>query len=394
MAGYSLTETEILDQLWSLRERTLLQRISVFHNLDYNDLLSTFGTETSKKVVQLNIKPILGNPEVVEKPKKSLRTNVPEGERCMARVWNSGKGGRCTRRGCKGPGKDLCGNHARCFSEKGVLPQGRMDEELPENMASSVNSSPLSKESSPKENILPMNSEDIDSKVLDEALQDMIDPLPAHIKEMQVEEDHDVVKDTPVEVDIPGEEVAAGKKKRGRPKGRKNTKPKDSEILSDLGEEILEEDNLNSCVSEDDISMCLKEYLEGSSLSDVTVSTAKRAIEKKLNIISKDYNRTWFKETFNSLKSSWEELQKQVEIANSAKVDGKEEEVEEIDENDSDSEEVACQEITVGGKNYLLDPETMKVYAREAPNGFVGKYDGSEIDFDAEDSDADSDDEE
>ena len=77
-----------------------------------------------------------------------------------------------------------------------------------------------------------------------------------------------------------------------------------------------------------------------------------------------------------------------------AKEEEKKPEVEEEDANDSDSEEVACQEITVDGKVYLLDPETMKVYARESPNGFVGKYDGSKIDHDAEDSDAESDDEE
>ena len=85
------------------------------------------------------------------------------------------------------------------------------------------------------------------------------------------------------------------------------------------------------------------------------------------------------------------EMAKTAEAAN---LDLEEDEEDGEDGNDSDSEEVACQEITVGGKVYLLDPESMKVYARESPNGFVGKYDGSQIDFDAEDSDADSDDEE
>ena len=59
--------------------------------------------------------------------------SVPESGRCQARVWNSGKGGRCTRHGMKGPNSDLCGNHAHCLEEKGVLPQGRMDEDIPEN---------------------------------------------------------------------------------------------------------------------------------------------------------------------------------------------------------------------------------------------------------------------
>merc|ERR1712146_433617 len=58
-------------------------------------------------------------------------------------------------------------------------------------------------------------------------------------------------------------------------------------------------------------------------------------------------------------------------------------------DSDSDSEEVACKEIDIDGVKYLLDPETLKVYARESPNGFVGKYGstGNTIDFDAIDSD-------
>ena len=71
------------------------------------------------------------------------------------------------------------------------------------------------------------------------------------------------------------------------------------------------------------------------------------------------------------------------------KVEVVEEVVEQVVEGDEDEgeEEVACKEIEVAGSVYLLDPETLKVYARESPNGFVGKYDGNAIDFDAIDSD-------
>ena len=316
--------------------------------------------------------------------KRGRRSSVPEKERCMARVWNGGKGGQCSRRGCKGPGGDLCGNHARCLEEKGCLPQGRMDGDVPENMVSSVDSSPVS----PGENVdsksQVLEVGEIDAQVLDAALEDLVDTdVPKQEQELS-----------------PGEDIEVEKKKRGRPKGRKTKKSDENDSLVSGEDEILQEDEMKSCVSEDDIQSCLKDYLEGGNLSEMSVSTAKKAIEKKLNISSKDYDKKWFKTTFESLKSGLEAAEaekKKAEMAKAAEaanLDLGEEEEDEEDTNDSDSEEVACQEITVGGKVYLLDPESMKVYARESPNGFVGKYDGSQIDFDAEDSDADSDDEE
>ena len=71
------------------------------------------------------------------------------------------------------------------------------------------------------------------------------------------------------------------------------------------------------------------------------------------------------------------------------KVEVVEEVVEQADDGDEDEdeEEVACKELEIGGTVYLLDPESLKVYARESPNGFVGKYDGNAINFDAVDSD-------
>ena len=306
----------------------------------------------------------------------------------MARVWNGGKGGQCSRRGSKGPEGDLCGNHARCLKEKGCLPCGRIDGDVPENMISSADSSPVSsvEDGDCKSNTLEVL--EIDSHHLDAALDNL------------------------VKTDVPKTEMVVGepveKKKRGRPKGRKSTKSNDTDSVISGGDEILQEDEMNSCVSQDDIHNCLKDYLEGGNLSEMSVATARKAIEKKLNISKNDYDKKWFKTSFESLKSEMEkaeadakkkaleaEEKKTAEQSNgvdAGNVDLGEED--EDDGNDSDSEEVACQEITVDGKTYLLDPESMKVYARESPNGFVGKYDGSQIDFSAEDSDADSDDEE
>ena len=380
-AAMTFTATQILDQIYASRERDLLRRISESHDLDFETLLNTFGTPISKSGVEMGIaleNPVL-SPPLVGGKKKTRRTNVPDCERCMARVWNGGKGGRCTRRGGKGPNSDLCGNHARCLSEKGELPQGRMDEDVPENMISSTNSSPVSPGEDPEKNGI-VEGDKIDALVLDEALEQLVG-----VKK------YDALDEiTPGEDDSPGK-----KKKRGRPKGRKNTaKSTENDSLgSGLEDEILQEDEMKSCVSQDDIHACLKDYLMGSTLSEVSVTTAKKAIEKKLNINSKDYDRKWFKESFTILKSKLETSEFAEEESKEAEMEEGFEEQEE-NANDSDSEEVACQEISVCGVKYLLDPDTMKVYARESPNGFVGKYDGSEIDFDAEDSDAESDDEE
>lgn len=376
--GMSLSANEILDQIYACRERDLLRRISDAHSLDYDILLSSFGSSSLKSGVQMDIIPEV-NVDSKKSKKKSRISSVPEGDRCMARVWNGGKGGQCSRRGCKGPENDLCGNHARCLEEKGCLPQGRFDDDVPENMISSVDSSPVS----PVEN-QGLEVGEIDSKTLDAALEDLVDP--------------DVPKQ---EENILGEDSQVEKKKRGRPKGRKSKKIDDNVSLVSGEDEILQEDEMKSCVSQDDIHSCLKDYLEGGNLSDMSVSTAKKAIEKKLNISSKDYDKKWFKTTFDSLKSDLETVEaekKKAEMAKTAEAANHDLEDEE-DVNDSDSEEVACEQITIDGENYLLDPESMKVYARDSPNGFVGKYDGSQIDFaaedsEAEDSEADSEDEE
>lgn len=70
----------------------------------------------------------------------------------------------------------------------------------------------------------------------------------------------------------------------------------------------------------------------------------------------------------------------------------------EIDEGneseDDEGEEVACKEFEYDGDVYLLDPACNKLYQRTGDNDFVGKLVNGAIDFDAEDSDAESDDEE
>ena len=352
---------QILDQLWACRERDLLQKISESRGLDFEDLLTEFGNSQAQKGVVLDMNVHSGDLGV----KKSRKSGVPVSERCMARVWNGGKGGQCTRRGCKGAGGDLCGNHARCLEEKGVLPQGRVDEEVPENMLSSGDSTPKSVD----EKVPEILEGGLNENVLDVALQNLTEN----------------VEDGVMDLDSLSES-SSGKKKRGRPKGSKK-KSVDVAVLDpndeikELGAEIQE---LSVDISESDITAALNSYLDGADLTKVNLSSAKKAIHSNLSISKDDYDTKWFKEQFCNMKKM-----KEAALKDDLKNEVVEPVVEKVVEGDEDEgeEEVACKEIEVGGTVYLLDPETLKVYARESPNGFVGKYDGNSIDFDAIDSD-------
>jgi hypothetical protein len=350
MAAHSLTASEILEQVWACRERELFQKIADNHDITYETLLAEFGSNSAKSSLNMLVAPVQAD------SKKCRKCNVPQSDRCMARVWNGGKGGQCSRRGGKGTGKDLCGNHARCLSEKGELPQGRIDEDIPENMLISGDSTPKSIED--KKTVI---QGPVDEGHLDQALKELI-------------ADGDGV--SPEELS----DNSSGKKKRGRPKGSKSKSKTEQDVQTIDTNGEIEEEELKAEISNSDITSALQFYLDGSVLSEVSLSSAKKAIHGKLNISKSDYDSKWFKSQFESMKTSAEEAQKILQEAKS-------EEIEQEEDSDDESEEVACKEIEVGGTKYLLDPETMKVYARESPNGFLGKYDGNHIDFDAVDSD-------
>ena len=363
-AAHSLTAVQILDQLWAVRERELLQRVASGRELDYEGLLSDFGNSFAQSGMKLSVQ--------VEKPeKKSRKSSVPDEERCQARVWNGGKGGQCTRRGCKGPGNDLCGNHARCLAAKGELPQGRIDGDIPENMLSSGDSSPKS--------------------MVEEKVGEKIEVLSGGVNELELEAALQDLAGEPEQIVSPEElsDSPKGKKKRGRPKGSKKKSEDDTNSVDTVGE--LEEVELKPEVSHADITAALHSYFDGADLKAVGVSSAKKAIHSKLGISKSDYDSKWFKKQFEEMKSSAEKAAKAIEmqkLEEAAKSDEIQEVVVDEDhDSDDDSEEVACKELTVDDVVYLLDPETLKVYARESPNGFIGKYDGNSIDFDAVDSD-------
>lgn len=360
-----LSATHILEQLWACRERDLLKKIACSRDLEFEDLLSEFGNTQAQKGVVFDMNVHSGDLGV----KNSRKSGVPVSDRCKARVWNGGKGGQCSRRGCKGAGGDLCGNHARCLHEKGVLPQGRVDEELPENMLSSGDSTPNSVD----EKVSDVLEGGLNEGDLDVALQDLTDGVEEGVLEL------DCIS-----------EFSSGKKKRGRPKGskKKSVEPvvlEPNAEIPELGAEIqeLSFDTEGNVICQSDISVALLNYLDGADLTKVNLSSAKKAIHTKLSINKEDYDTKWFKTEFSKMKKVKEEaLKVEKEVT--------EQVVENTDEGDDvedEEEEVACTELEVGGTVYLLDSETLKVYARESPNGFLGKYDGNSINFDAIDSD-------
>ena len=72
-------------------QKTLIHKIATKYNLDEAEIVSEFVPARSLKLIP--------NTKVSVVVKKKLETKqVPElKNRCVARVWNRGKGGQCTR---------------------------------------------------------------------------------------------------------------------------------------------------------------------------------------------------------------------------------------------------------------------------------------------------------
>jgi hypothetical protein len=100
-------------------QRGLLERIANDKGLDATELVATYLSDPL--VVTPNTKTKI---EVVKK--KDPRPPPEADNRCMARVWNRGRGGQCTRTR-SGTDCDLCANHAKMQ----VLKHGRIDDRPP-----------------------------------------------------------------------------------------------------------------------------------------------------------------------------------------------------------------------------------------------------------------------
>ena len=365
------TSNQILEELWACRERELIRNIAKGRDIDFQSLIDEFASKSAQKEIKTQ-----------EKKTKKIR-EIPHLEKCRARVWDSSKscpGGQCSRKGGKGPGKDLCGNHAKSLEKNGELPQGRFEDENQEKIIKVVQEVEIDKQVEKLVNkIVEQQDEQQDEQQheqQDEQVEEQVDEQD--VEQVEVEEQVEQVVEEEALSD------SSSKKKRGRPKGF-TKKPKDTPQEFKGDEELLEEEThpvkvvkkeeKKSVELSSKVMDSLQKYVEGTSdLNDIKFTNVKKALTAKIGPFECDT-----KKLKSALKDTIEKTKNERE----------EEEGEESDESEEEEEEITTKEITVEGKKYLLDPKTLKVYDSSGDNDFLGKYDGNSIDFDAVDSDDD-----
>ncbi len=112
---FDLLQTELISI-----NRELLKRVVNKYDLDENEVINEF-LPTKLKIIPNEKKSV----EIVH---KATPRKPPENEkqRCMARVWNRGKGGQCIRFRIK--------NCEFCCQHKEKIKHGRIDEEVPREL--------------------------------------------------------------------------------------------------------------------------------------------------------------------------------------------------------------------------------------------------------------------
>lgn len=100
-------------------QRRLLENVAKDHNLNAEDLITTYLKDPLSVTPNTTTK--------VEVVRRAAPKTLPKTEeRCMARIWNRGKGGQCTRRRTEG---DYCTAHAHDGTR-----HGRIDHPPPEHI--------------------------------------------------------------------------------------------------------------------------------------------------------------------------------------------------------------------------------------------------------------------
>jgi hypothetical protein len=116
----SFVFTILNKELYDIQKK-LLESVAKDHNLDADNLVATYLKDPLATNIVPNTKTKI---EVVRRA--VVKTPPKAEERCMARVWNRGKGGQCTRRRVE---DDLCTAHAQCGTRN-----GRIDKPPPEHI--------------------------------------------------------------------------------------------------------------------------------------------------------------------------------------------------------------------------------------------------------------------
>lgn len=102
----------------------LLKKVATTYNLCEKEVIEKFLTDPLKVLPPTD-------KQVVITQKHNAPPPVPDDRRCMARVWNRGKGGRCSRSMCAD--SDLCGHHCKLLEKNGFLQHGKMNEPPPKS---------------------------------------------------------------------------------------------------------------------------------------------------------------------------------------------------------------------------------------------------------------------
>ena len=112
---FDLLQNELIEY-----NKKILMKIAQKHELDEADILAEF--------LPKQLKLIPNEKETIEIVHKNEPRKPPkvESERCMARIWNRGKGGQCIRLKLKEC--DFCSQH----KEKNK--HGRIDQEVPREL--------------------------------------------------------------------------------------------------------------------------------------------------------------------------------------------------------------------------------------------------------------------
>jgi hypothetical protein len=117
---FDILEKELYDM-----QCALLHKVAEAYDLDAQKLIASMLKEPIAIVPNTKSK--------VEVVRRMEPKPVPPAKcRCMARIWNRGKGGQCTR--ARAEDQDLCSHHLR-----GALRHGRVDDPPPKDVFASTN---------------------------------------------------------------------------------------------------------------------------------------------------------------------------------------------------------------------------------------------------------------
>jgi len=111
-------------------QKELLRKVAKQYNLSEEKLFSEMLQDNASLHV-------VSNTDIkVEIIRKQMpRKSVPDSERCIARIWNRGKGGQCTRRISNSDHK-MCTHHCKEYDANGKLRHGTMNDTPPKDLFS------------------------------------------------------------------------------------------------------------------------------------------------------------------------------------------------------------------------------------------------------------------